>query len=77
MEGRCPPPDGYVSWDEYMVEIERAAVFAAGYLHDREHQQGMKAIRLAPTLAVYRALINSEHVPREALDPAWVRRYRL
>lgn len=80
-EGIAPPPGDYTSWDEYMRDVETDAALEhlerTRHLRDEEYRQGMKAMRLAPTLAIYRALVNGERVPREALDPKWVRRYRL
>lgn len=36
-----------------------------------------KAMRLAPTVAVYNALLEGQPVPRSALDPQWAPRYGL
>jgi hypothetical protein len=36
-----------------------------------------QALMLAPTLAVCRALLRGEHVPRSALRPEWVSRFYL
>lgn len=70
---RAAPPDGYLSWDEYTDDFAATYAFVA----DTEYRRGMKALRLAPTLEVYRALMAGQRVPREALNPDWVRRYRL
>jgi hypothetical protein len=50
---------------------------------EREHEQrqreeanrGWRAMMLAPTLEIYRALLRGESVPVSALDPLWVRRF--
>lgn len=44
---------------------------------DDEYRVGMKAMLLAPTLAIYQALLQNQEVPVDALDPGWRRRYRL
>jgi hypothetical protein len=69
----APPPGTYETWDDYM----HAVVAADTDWHDREAQRGLKAMRLAPTIAVYQALLAGQPVPREALDPAWRDRYGL
>lgn len=37
----------------------------------------LKVVRLAPTLEVAEALLRGQRVPRERLDPDWLRRYGL
>lgn len=54
---------------------------AAGDVQTRESrleaERGIKAMRLAPTLGVYDALLRGERVPVSALEPKWVARYGL
>jgi hypothetical protein len=69
----APPPDGYDSWDAYMADIEHTEKL----WHDLNAQRGLKAIRLAPSLAVCRALLAGQRVPKEALDDRWRSRYGL
>lgn len=73
VEGRTPPPGGYTSWDEYMRDVERAV--------DRteilENRRIGKAMRLAPSLQVFQALLEGQEVPVSALDPHWRQRYGL
>jgi hypothetical protein len=76
-EGNAAPPGEYDTWDDYMLDVEADARRENAWRRDEEANQGLKAMRLAPTLAIYRALVNGEDVPREHLDPLWVRRYRL
>lgn len=69
--GAAPPGD-YASWDDYMND----AALAVGY--DRRLCSRLsKAMRLAPSIAVFGALLEGQQVPVEALDPVWARRYRL
>lgn len=72
-EGRAAPPGDYDSWDEYMRDIELMEV--AG--RDDEAQRGLKAMRLAPNLAVYGDLLAGRKVFKSALDPYWRKRYGL
>lgn len=44
---------------------------------EEEAQRGIKAMMLAPTLAIYRALLQGQQVPVSALDPTWAKRYGL
>ena len=44
---------------------------------EAEYQVGYRALLLAPTLEIYRALIQGENVPVELLDQRWVKRYGL
>lgn len=71
VEGRTPPPGDYPSWSDYMADVEREV--------DREAileaRRGIKAMRLAPTLEVYEALLNGQPVPNDQLDQTWARRY--
>jgi hypothetical protein len=60
---------GYPNFDAYIDDL-------AGW-RDDDAQRGMAAMRLAPTLAVYRAIMAGEQVPLSALDPQWRFRYRL
>lgn len=72
-EGGAPPPDGFTSWDDYMLAVEeeeRARL-------DAENQRIMQAFNLAPNLTILTALLNGEDVPLGQLDQAWVARYRL
>lgn len=73
VEGRTPPPGDYTSWADYMRDVERTV--------DREellwHRRCQKAMRLAPTLEVFEALLAGQPVPVTALDPQWRRRYGL
>lgn len=64
-------PGDYESWDDYMADIEHVETV----WHDQDAQRGLKAMRLAPSLAVCRALLDGQDVPRNALDPGWLRRY--
>lgn len=62
-------PEGYDSWDAYYDDLER--------WREDDATRGLQAMRLAPTLAVYRALLNGEDVPADALDQKWRKRYGL
>lgn len=75
VEGRTPPPDGYATWDGYMADVE-AASQVDGY-DPADCARLSKAIRLAPNLVVFRALLDGQPVPVSALDPAWTKRYGL
>lgn len=44
---------------------------------DDDAQELMKAIRLANTLPVARALLRGETVPRSSVDPQWLKAYGL
>lgn len=44
---------------------------------DEDAQEIMKAIRLANTLPVARALLRGETVPRSSVDPQWLKAYGL
>ena len=44
---------------------------------DTQYHHGTRAIRLAPTLDVCRALAAGEAVPLNRLDPTWLERYGL
>ncbi len=69
--GKAAPPEGYDSWDDYMADIEAAETA----WRDDEAQRGLKAMRLAPTLAICRALLAGQDVPASELDQRWRRRY--
>lgn len=56
-------------WDQYMAEL------VDGW-RDAEAARGLRAMRLAPTLEVYRALLAGQDVPKSALDPLWEARLR-
>ena len=58
-------------WDDYID------AFLAAYARDRddEAQRGIRAMRLAPTLSIYRALMKGQKVPVRQLDPFWRRQY--
>jgi len=44
----------------------------------REAQSLLRALRLAPTLEVFEAIVQTPRsVPRSRLDPEWLRRYGL
>ena len=73
IEGRTPPPGGFASWDDYMREIESTVDRA---VYDDCRRVG-KAMRLAPSLDVFEALLARQPVPVAALDPVWRRRYGL
>lgn len=66
----APPPGDYPTWDAYMADV---AQFEPRY--DEAAARGLKAMRLAPTLAVCRALLAGQPVPKDALDQRWARRY--
>ena len=68
------PPDGYPDWDAYMLDVEQAE---QAYVLDDTYRRGIKALRLAPSLAVYRALMAGQPVPVAAMDQRWRRRYGL
>jgi hypothetical protein len=70
-DGLAAPPGDYESWHEYMTAFEAAD----GAWRDAEAQRGLKALRLAPSLRVYQALLAGQPVPYEALDPRWRGRY--
>jgi hypothetical protein len=70
-DGHAEPPSDYASWDDYMHAFEHAET----YWRDEEAQRGLKAMRLAPNLRVYQALLAGQPVPYEALDPDWRDRY--
>lgn len=44
---------------------------------DEDAERGLKAMRLAPNLSVYRALLKGQDVPASQLDQHWRRRYGL
>lgn len=44
---------------------------------DAEAQRGIKAMRLAPDVRVYQALLEGQAVPVSELDPYWRNRYGL
>lgn len=67
------PPGDYDTWADYMRDVEQLEAWR----QDETCVRGLKAMRLAPTLAVYRALISGQQVPRKALDQRWARRYGL
>jgi hypothetical protein len=57
-----------------MQDVELLA--ADGY--DREQMRAVsKALRLAPNIDVFRALLDGQPVPVGALEPDWARRYGL
>jgi hypothetical protein len=57
-----------------MQDVELLA--ADGY--DREQMRAVsKALRLAPNIDVFRALLDGQDVPVDALDQRWRRRYGL
>jgi hypothetical protein len=72
-QGHARPPDGYDSWDDYMADIE----LAESFWRDEQTQRGLKAVQLAPSLAVCRALLAGQHVPVSQLDQRWRSRYGL
>lgn len=72
-EGVAKPPGDYLCWDDYMRDATQTAVRR----NDDEAQRGLKAMRLAPSLHVYRALLDGQKVPAAALDQRWRRRYGL
>jgi hypothetical protein len=41
------------------------------------NRRAWKAIRLAPTIAIFESLVRVESVPVEKLDQSWVRRFGL
>lgn len=71
--GLAPPPGDYESWDEFMRDFE-ASVDGDLYRWGRRVE---KAMRLAPSVAVFEALLAGQEVPVGALDPLWARRYGL
>lgn len=71
--GTATPPGSYHCWDDYMRDVEQAAQ----PWHDDTSLQVGKAMRLAPALAVFRALLAGQVVPVAALDAEWARRYGL
>lgn len=75
--GNQPAPDGYESWDDYMLEEEHRVRAEQAWRNDIEPRRGIKAMRLAPDLAVYRALIANQPVPVAALSSDWAHRYGL
>lgn len=75
--GIAAPPDGYGSWDEYMLDVEIEAQHESSWMRDEEAIRLEKAFRLAPTLAIARALLQGQDVPASQLDPRWRRRYGL
>lgn len=72
-EGVANPPGDYLCWDDYMQDVAQTAVRH----NDDDARRGLKAMRLAPSLAVYRALLDGQKVPAAALDQRWRRRYGL
>jgi hypothetical protein len=60
--------------DEWIAEAqaERARQNSAEYL---ESAAILKALRLAPTLAIGEALLRGEKVPAAKLDAGWLRAY--
>lgn len=72
--GRTPPPGAYQSWDDYMADVE---LLEADRYDIALAVRLTKAMRLAPTMEVYRALLEGQPVPVSALDQTWRRRYGL
>lgn len=72
-EPHAPTVDDLVGmpWDDYIAELVRGERI----WHDHESVRGLKAMRLAPTLAVYNALMAGQPVPSSELDPKWAKRY--
>jgi hypothetical protein len=60
-----------------MADEEADAAHKAAWRHDRTAIDVGKAMRLAPTILVFRALLDGQPVPADALDQRWVRRYGL
>lgn len=56
------------------IELEEQA---RAFLRDDYYHRLWRAIMLAPTLEICRALLRHEHVPISRLDPVWVRRFGL
>lgn len=54
-----------------MLDVELHEI----YWRDEEAQRGLKAMQLATSLAVCRALLKGQRVPRSKLDPYWLERY--
>jgi hypothetical protein len=60
-------------WDEYLAALDEQDAS----WRDEEAQKGMKALRLADSMATYFALLKGQSVPSTHLDQGWARRYRL
>ena len=73
VESHVAPPGDFESWDDYMAAVE--ARFDRDAYDDCKRVG--KAMRLAPSLEVFDALLAGQPVPASALDPAWRRRYGL
>ncbi len=58
-------------WDEYMAELEHQET----YWRDESVMRALKAMRLATSLPVYRALIEGQPVPSSQLNQQWLKRY--
>lgn len=74
LERTATLPAGYTSWEAYFVEF---VALHESWREDHEARRGLKAMRLAPNLEVYRALLTGQDVPVSALDQRWARRYGL
>lgn len=72
-DGIAAPPGDYATWDDYMTDFVRSETV----WRDEEAQRGLKAMRLAPNVRVYQALLAGRPVEAGALDPYWRARYRL
>ncbi len=62
-------------WHEYMAELEHTEQVL--HRRDPDTVRALKALRLAPSLAVFDALMAGQPVPVDRLDPAWAGRYGL
>ncbi len=73
----CPTIDELVGmpWHEYMAELEHTERVL--HWRDPDTVRALKALRLAPSLAVFDALMAGQPVPVDRLDPAWAGRYGL
>lgn len=64
-------PDGYTSWDDYYADLDELVAWR----DDEDANRIGKAMRLAPSLEVFRALLIGQPVPVSALDTQWAKRY--
>lgn len=58
-----------------MQDVEADAQRESAWRRDEDATRGLKAVRLATSLTVCRALLAGQKVPDDALDPHWRRRY--
>lgn len=63
--------------DRFLEALEPVLAKYRDSRERRQHLAFIKALRLAPRIEVFEALMRGEKVPRSALDPKWLKAYGL